>query len=105
MWITLFPRRLSVRARMTFPRASSRVPVFPVFPDRSEPARSTRRRVLLPRQQMSMWRVRMVAFPVSTMLSSSSVDVTTISLTPTTTRNEKTDQLKTSQSLTVIHIK
>uniref|UniRef100_A0AAQ5Z7E3 Uncharacterized protein n=1 Tax=Amphiprion ocellaris TaxID=80972 RepID=A0AAQ5Z7E3_AMPOC len=88
MW-RLPPRRFrlwSERARITLPRASSRVPVFPVLPARSEPARSTRQKRLecsfIP--VVPVWRR---AFPISTTLSSSSAEVTITSLAPTTTES------------------
>uniref|UniRef100_A0A8C2WHR1 Uncharacterized protein n=1 Tax=Cyclopterus lumpus TaxID=8103 RepID=A0A8C2WHR1_CYCLU len=92
----MWPQHGSERARMTLPRASRpvliwtdslrRVPVFPVFPARSEPARSTRQS-LEERTDCKEESVRMAALPVSRTLSSSSAEVTTTSLAPTTTEN------------------
>uniref|UniRef100_A0A3B3WRH6 Uncharacterized protein n=1 Tax=Poecilia mexicana TaxID=48701 RepID=A0A3B3WRH6_9TELE len=78
------PRRLrprSERARITLPRASR--PVLMILLARSEPARSTRQSL----DERTVFKERLEAFPISTAPSSSSADVTTISLAPITTEN------------------
>uniref|UniRef100_A0A673C3I1 Uncharacterized protein n=1 Tax=Sphaeramia orbicularis TaxID=375764 RepID=A0A673C3I1_9TELE len=107
MW--LFPLRFrpgSDRALITLPSARRpvlmytdslrRVPVLPVFPARSDPARSTRQsleeRTDFEKDRLDFSFIPVVpvwrrAFPISNTLRSSSAEETVTSLAPTTTAN------------------
>uniref|UniRef100_A0A3Q2VD89 Uncharacterized protein n=1 Tax=Haplochromis burtoni TaxID=8153 RepID=A0A3Q2VD89_HAPBU len=80
------PRKVmsSPRRRSIIIYSFSCVPVFPVFPARSKPARSTRQK-RLERSFIPVVPVCRKIFPISTLLSSSAAEVITTSLAPTTT--------------------
>uniref|UniRef100_A0A3P8UY24 Uncharacterized protein n=1 Tax=Cynoglossus semilaevis TaxID=244447 RepID=A0A3P8UY24_CYNSE len=100
----LCPARAGLdKALMTLLRASSLTPVLPVFPARSDPARSIRRSLEVRTdltEELSLWQhcrlersfipvmaICRSVLPVCRTLRSSSAELMTISLAPITTGN------------------